>query len=87
MAHTLTGQVVSAKTAKTVVVAVQESRRHKLYDKQYFVTKRIKVHDETNQAKEGDKVRITETRPHSRGKRWAVKKILETATTSQGVSK
>ena len=53
MARILQGRVVSDATDKTVVVAVQERRRHKLYDKQYFVTKRFKVHDAKNQAKTG----------------------------------
>lgn len=84
MARTLRGTVVSAKTAKTVVVAIQERRRHKLYDKQYTVTKRLKVHDEAGQAKEGDRVRIVETRPQSRHKRWTLGKVL---TGGKGVAK
>jgi small subunit ribosomal protein S17 len=79
MARTLTGKVVSLSTPKTIVVAVQESRRHKIYDKQYFVTKRFKVHDEKNQAGMGDKVNIAETTPISRHKRWTLKTIVETA--------
>jgi len=78
MARTMTGKVVSLSTPKTIVVAVQESRRHKIYDKQYFVTKRFKVHDEKNQAAMGDKVSIAESTPISRHKRWALKTVLET---------
>jgi len=79
MAKTLTGQVVSAKTPKTVVVAVQERRRHKLYDKQYLVTTRLKVHDETSRAKLGDKVRIAAVRPISKHKSWVLEAVVEAA--------
>ena len=79
MARTLIGKVVSLSTPKTIVVVVQESRRHRIYDKQYFVTKRFKVHDEKNHARMGDKVQIAETTPKSRHKRWALKTVVETS--------
>jgi len=66
------GAVVSDKMDKTVVVAVNTLKAHPKYLKKYLVTKKYKAHDPENRFKIGDKVRIVETRPMSRGKRWAV---------------
>lgn len=77
MARELIGKVVSLSADKSIVVEVQESRRHKLYDKQYYVSKRFKVHDDKNQAGLGDEVKISETTPKSRHKRWALTKVLQ----------
>lgn len=70
------GVVVSDKMDKTVVVAVEHLRRHRLYGRHVRRTHRFKAHDETNQCKLGDSVIIEEARPMSRDKRWQVQKIL-----------
>jgi small subunit ribosomal protein S17 len=75
-----TGRVVSNKMDKTVVVAVESRSAHPKYGKIVVRTKRYKVHDEENSCKEGDRVRIRETRPLSRTKRWTVTDIIERAT-------
>ncbi|NEQ20359.1 MAG: 30S ribosomal protein S17 [Microcoleus sp. SIO2G3] len=74
------GLVVSDKMMKTVVVAVENRTAHPKYGKIVVRTKRYKAHDEENQCKEGDRVRIRETRPLSRTKRWTVAEILSRAT-------
>lgn len=71
------GTVVSDKMDKTVVVAVVRDKRHPLYKKRMRVTKRFKAHNENNEAKLGDIVRIVETRPLSKEKRWRVIEILQ----------
>jgi small subunit ribosomal protein S17 len=72
------GLIVSDKMDKTVVVAVESRTAHPKYGKIVVRTKRYKAHDEENKCKEGDRVRIQETRPLSRTKRWAVLEILST---------
>jgi|SRR5579859_2890549 len=72
----MTGTVVSTKMQKTVVVAVESFKRHRLYKKTLRRTKRYKAHDETNACVLGDLVRIVETRPLSKEKRWRVAEIL-----------
>jgi len=74
------GLVVSDKMDKTVVVAVENRTAHPKYGKIVVRTKRYKAHDEENQCKEGDRVRIQETRPLSRTKRWMVAEILTTTS-------
>ncbi|MGF1480349.1 MAG: 30S ribosomal protein S17 [Cyanophyceae cyanobacterium] len=74
------GVVVSDKMNKTVVVAVENRSPHPKYGKIVVKTKRFKVHDEENQCQEGDRVRIRETRPLSRTKRWIVSEILNTSS-------
>jgi len=71
------GTVVSDKMDKTVVVAVTSVVKHPLYDKRVKRTRKFKAHDEANQCQIGDKVRIMETRPLSKEKRWRVVEILE----------
>ena len=73
------GLVVSTKMDKTVVVAVVDRVRHRRYGKTLQRTRRLYAHDEVNDAREGDKVRIVECRPLSRQKRWRVVEILERA--------
>jgi small subunit ribosomal protein S17 len=73
------GVVVSDKMQKTVVVAVERRYPHPLYGKMVTRTKRFKAHDEENSAKVGDRVRIAETRPLSKQKRWRVVEIVERA--------
>ena len=70
------GTVVSDKMEKTVVVAVENRFPHPIYNKTVSRTTRYKVHDESNRCRVGDRVRITETRPLSRTKRWTVAEIL-----------
>ena len=70
------GVVVSDKMQKTVVVAIENRKSHPKYGKIMVRTKRYKAHDEENRCKEGDRVRIRETRPLSRTKRWMVSEIL-----------
>ncbi len=70
----LEGIVVSDKMDKTVVVLVEKYKPHKKYRKYYKVSKRYKAHDEDNSCKVGDKVKIMETRPLSKEKRWIVVK-------------
>lgn len=74
------GLVVSDKMNKTVVVAVENRSPHPKYKKIVVKTKRYKAHDEENQCKEGDRVRILETRPLSRTKHWIVAEILNSNT-------
>ena len=73
------GLVVSDKMDKTVVVAVVDRVRHPRYQKTLQRTTRFYAHDETNDVKEGDRVRIAETRPLSKQKRWRVVEVLERA--------
>ena len=74
-----TGQVVSDKMDKTIVVAVSSRNMHQLYKKYVTQTKRFKAHDEQNEAHAGDTVRIMESRPLSKEKRWRLLEILERA--------
>lgn len=69
-----TGEVVSAKMQKTVTVLVSRVVRHKVYGKQYAISRKYKVHDEKGTCHMGDKVTIEECRPISRDKRWRVVK-------------
>jgi small subunit ribosomal protein S17 len=73
------GRVVSNKMDKTVVVAVDYVRRHPLYNKRITRTSKFQAHDEYNKCQEGDIVRIEETRPLSKHKRWIVREIVERA--------
>ena len=70
------GTVVSDKMEKTVVVAVESRFPHPIYQKTVSRTTRYKAHDEGNRCRVGDRVRITETRPMSRHKRWAIAEVL-----------
>ncbi len=72
------GEVVSDKMDKTIVVAVENRSPHPKYGKIVVRTKKYKAHDADNQCKIGDRVRIRETRPLSRTKRWTLAEIIET---------
>lgn len=72
-----TGIVVSNAMQKTVVVRVERRRRHPVYGKEQTLARKYVAHDEKQEAQVGDKVRISETRPLSRTKRWRVEEILE----------
>ncbi len=74
---TLVGIVTSDKMDKTVVVTVEDFVRHSLYGKAVKRTKKFKIHDENNECNTGDKVRIMETRPLSKDKRWRLVNIIE----------
>ena len=74
-----TGVVVSNKMEKTVVVAVERLVQHSLYSKSVRQTVKFKAHDENNDSNVGDKVKIMETRPLSKDKRWRVIEIVEKA--------
>jgi small subunit ribosomal protein S17 len=77
--QTRTGTVVSAKPDKTIVVRIDNARRHRKYEKIVRSTNKLHVHDETNDANEGDVVRVVESRPLSRTKRWKLVDVLERA--------
>ena len=76
---TRVGIVASDKMDKTVVVAIQDNVKHPLYNKIVKRTIKLKVHDENNECNIGDRVRIMETRPLSKDKRWRLVEIIEKA--------
>lgn len=73
------GKVVSNKMDKTIVVAVEDSVKHPIYKKVVKRTVKLKAHDENNECSIGDRVRVMETRPLSKDKRWRLVKIIEKA--------
>lgn len=73
------GKVVSDKMDKTIVVAIETSVKHPLYKKIVKRTYKLKAHDENNECNIGDKVKVMETRPLSRDKRWRLVEIVEKA--------
>ena len=73
------GEVVSDKMDKTIVVAVKTKKKHGLYSKTVNFTSKIKAHDENNECGVGDTVKIMETRPLSKDKRWRLVEIVEKA--------
>ena len=78
MAHkTLTGVVTSDSRDKTITVTVTSRETHPLYGKQYTVNRKYPSHDENNEAKLGDKVRIVETKPFSKTKAFKLEEIIE----------
>ena len=77
--NTMIGKVVSDKMDKTVVVSVETSVRHSIYNKTMKRTYKLKAHDEENACHVGDKVKVMETRPLSKDKRWRVVEIMEKA--------
>jgi small subunit ribosomal protein S17 len=76
---TRVGKVVSDKMDKTIVVAIETSVKHPLYKKIVKSTYKLKAHDENNECKTGDKVKVMETRPLSKDKRWRLVEIVEKA--------
>ena len=76
---TRTGKVVSDKMDKTIVVAVEDHVKHSLYNKIVKRTYKLKAHDEENQCGIGDTVKVMETRPLSKDKRWRLVEIIEKA--------
>ena len=73
------GQVVSDKMDKTIVVAIEDSVRHPLYKKTMKRTYKLKAHDENNTCNIGDTVKVMETRPLSKDKRWRLVEVIERA--------
>ena len=76
---TRTGKVVSDKMDKTIVVAIKDSVKHPVYNKVIKNTYKLKAHDEKNECGIGDKVKVMETRPLSKDKRWRLGEIIEKA--------
>ena len=74
---TRTGKVVSDKMDKTIVVAVEDHVKHPLYKKIIKKTYKLKAHDEKNECNIGDKVKVMETRPLSKDKRWRLVEVME----------
>ncbi len=79
MRKTLVGKVVSDKMDKTIVVSIEDSVKHPMYGKIVKRTVKYKAHDENNECGIGDRVRIMETRPLSKDKRWRLVEIIEKA--------
>ena len=73
------GKVVSDKMDKTIVVAIEDSVQHPLYKKVMKRTYKLKAHDENNECRVGDKVKVMETRPLSKDKRWRLVEVVEKA--------
>ena len=76
---TRTGKVISDKMDKTIVVAIEDHVKHPLYKKIVKETYKLKAHDENNECKIGDIVKVMETRPLSKDKRWRLVEIIERA--------
>lgn len=76
---TMTGKVVSDKMDKTIVVLVEDRKAHPLYKKIIKRSYKLKAHDETNQCGVGDRVKVMETRPLSKDKRWRLVEVIEKA--------
>ncbi|MCH5299515.1 MAG: 30S ribosomal protein S17 [Ruminococcus sp.] len=79
MRKTVIGKVVSDKMDKTIVVLIEDSVKHKLYNKVVKRSRRLKAHDENNEAHIGDRVKVMETRPLSKDKRYRLVEIVEKA--------
>jgi small subunit ribosomal protein S17 len=77
--HVLTGKVVSNKMQKTITVAIESRKLHKLYKKYLVQTKKVKAHDEKNECQIGDTVTVIESRPLSKDKCWRLLSIVEKA--------
>lgn len=86
MAKTLTGIVSSDKPDKSIVVTVVTHKTHPIYKKRYISSKKFMAHDEKNEAKTGDKVTISETRPISAKKRFTLEKIVERPLLREGIA-
>ena len=74
---TRVGKVISNKMDKTIVVAVEDHVKHPLYNKLVKSTSKLKAHDEANECNIGDKVKVMETRPLSKDKRWRLVEVME----------
>ena len=76
---TRVGKVISDKMDKTIVVAIQDNKKHPLYNKVVKTTYKLKAHDEEKTCKIGDTVKVAETRPLSKDKRWRLVEVVERA--------
>jgi small subunit ribosomal protein S17 len=76
---TRVGKVISDKMDKTIVVAIEDNKKHPLYNKVVKTTYKLKAHDEENTCKMGDTVKVAETRPLSKDKRWRLVEVVERA--------
>ena len=76
---TRVGKVISDKMDKTIVVAIADNKKHPLYNKVVKTTYKLKAHDEENTCKMGDTVKVAETRPLSKDKRWRLVEVVERA--------
>ena len=85
MAKSITGIVTSNKTDKTIVVTEHVRKTHPLYKKQYTINSKFMAHDEKSEAKVGDFVKISESRPRSRLKRWVLEEVIKKASEQQAV--
>jgi len=83
MNRIITGKVVSNKMDKTIVISTERYKNHPIYKKRYKVTTKFKAHDEKNACNVGDTVEITETRPISKEKHFAVTKVVQAAGDKQ----
>ena len=81
------GKVISNKMDKTIVVAIEENKKHPLYGKIVKRTYKLKAHDEENVCSIGDKVKVMETRPLSKDKRWRLVEIVEKLSNSSSSGK
>ena len=79
MRKTVVGKVVSDKMDKTIVVAIEDNVKHPLYKKIVKRTYKLKAHDENNECRIGDRVKVMETRPLSKDKRWRLVEVVEKA--------
>ena len=77
MARTLTGVVTSDKRDKTITVEITSRETHPIYKKQYSKTRKYTAHDEKNEAREGDRVTIAESKPYSKTKTWTLIEVVE----------
>lgn len=87
MSRNLTGEVVSAKSDKTITVRVDRRIAHPIYKKQFTSSKKFRVHDEKSQANQGDVVEITSVKPISKTKTWNLVKVIEKAKVLGGEEK
>ena len=76
---TRVGKVISDKMDKTIVVAIEDNVKHPLYKKIVKITYKLKAHDENNECRIGDRVKVMETRPLSKDKRWRLVEVVEKA--------
>lgn len=78
MPKKLIGTVTSDVQQKTIVITVTSRETHPIYGKQYTVSRKYTVHDEKNEAKKGDRVEVSESRPYSKKKNWKLERVIET---------
>ncbi len=82
MPKKIIGTVTSDVQDKTIVISVTSRETHPIYGKQYTVSRKYTAHDEKNEAKKGDRVEVSESRPFSKNKHWKLERVIETGHTS-----